>query len=92
MPSNPDEWLIVVARNLLRNSARARKTRETIAQSLLVLTPIEAEEMPKIANKRLELMFVCGHTAIDAAARAADVANRSGADGRAHCIVIFRFP
>lgn len=69
VPSNPDAWLIVVARNLLRNSARARKTREAIAQSLLVLTPIETEDMPKIADKRLELMFVCGHPAIDAAAR-----------------------
>jgi len=69
VPSNPDAWLLVVARNLLRNSARARKTREQIADSLLILTPTETEDMPAISDKRLELMFVCGHPAIDAAAR-----------------------
>ena len=69
VPSNPDAWLMVVARNLLRNGARARKTHEAIAQSLLVLTPTETDDMPKITDKRLELMFVCGHPAIDPAAR-----------------------
>lgn len=69
VPSNPDAWLLVVARNLLRNSVRARKTREQIADSLLILTPTETEDMPAISDKRLELMFVCGHPAIDAAAR-----------------------
>ena len=69
VPTNPDAWLMVVARNLLRNGARAQKTREHMADSLLVLTPTEHEEMPIIADKRLELMFVCGHPAIDASAR-----------------------
>ena len=69
MPANPDAWLMVAARNRLRDGARAQKTREQTASSLLVLTPTEAEEMPMIADKRLELMFVCGHPAIDAAAR-----------------------
>ncbi len=69
VPKNPDAWLLVVARNRLRNDARARKTREQIADSLLILTPTETEDMPAISDKRLELMFVCGHPAIDAAAR-----------------------
>ena len=69
VPANPDAWLMVAARNRLRDGARAQKTREQTASSLLVLTPTEAEEMPMIADKRLELMFVCGHPAIDAAAR-----------------------
>lgn len=48
---------------------RARKAREQTINSLLVLAPTETEDMPTIADKRLELMFVCGHPAIDAAAR-----------------------
>jgi RNA polymerase sigma-70 factor (ECF subfamily) len=60
---------MVAARNRLRDGARARKTREQTAGSLLVLAPAEAGEMPAIADKRLELMFVCAHPAIDAAAR-----------------------
>jgi RNA polymerase sigma-70 factor (ECF subfamily) len=69
VPANPDAWLMVAARNRLRNGARARKTREQIASGLVVLAPTETEDMPAIADKRLELMFVCGHPAIDAAAR-----------------------
>ncbi len=69
VPSNPDAWLMVAARNRLRDGARAGKTRDQIASSLLVLAPTETEDMPVIADKRLELMFVCGHPAIDAAAR-----------------------
>ena len=69
VPANPDAWLMVAARNRLRDGARARKTREQMASSLMVLAPTETEDMPKIADKRLELMFVCGHQAIDAAAR-----------------------
>jgi RNA polymerase sigma-70 factor (ECF subfamily) len=69
VPANPDAWLMVAARNRLRDGARARKTREQTAGSLLVLAPAEAGEMPAIADKRLELMFVCAHPAIDAAAR-----------------------
>lgn len=69
VPANPDAWLIVAARNRLRDGARARKARELIASNLLVLMPTETEDMPVVADKRLELMFVCGHPAIDAAAR-----------------------
>ncbi len=69
VPANPDAWLMVAARNRLRDRARAEKTREQTISSLLVLSPTETEEMPVIADKRLELMFVCGHPAIDAAAR-----------------------
>lgn len=69
VPANPDAWLMLTARNRLRDGARAQKTREQTASSLLVLAPTETDDMPVIADKRLELMFVCGHPAIDAAAR-----------------------
>jgi RNA polymerase sigma-70 factor (ECF subfamily) len=69
VPANPDAWLMVAARNGLRDGARARRTREQMASTLLVLAPTETEDMPVIADRRLELMFVCGHPAIDAAAR-----------------------
>ena len=70
VPANPDAWLMVAARNRLRDGARAQKTREQTTSNLLVLAPTETEDMPLIADKRLELMFVCAHPAIDAAARA----------------------
>jgi len=69
VPANPDAWVMMAAQNRLRDGARARKTREQMTSSLLVLAPTETEDMPVIADKRLELMFVCGHPAIDAAAR-----------------------
>lgn len=69
VPTNPDAWLMVVARNHLRDGARAQKTREKLAHNLMLLAPTETEEMPMIADKRLELMFVCGHPAIDVAVR-----------------------
>lgn len=69
VPANPDAWLMATARNRLRDGARAQKTRERMALSLLALAPTEAEQMPMIADKRLELMFVCAHPAIDIAAR-----------------------
>lgn len=69
VPANPDAWLMVTARNRLRDGARARKTSKQTTSSLLVLSPTETEDIPTIADKRLELMFVCGHPAIDAAAR-----------------------
>jgi RNA polymerase sigma-70 factor, ECF subfamily len=69
VPANPDAWLIVTARNRLRDGARAQKTREQTTNNLLVLAQTETGDMPVIADKRLELMFVCGHPAIDAAAR-----------------------
>jgi RNA polymerase sigma-70 factor (ECF subfamily) len=69
VPANPDAWLMVAARNRLRDGARAQKTREQTTSSLLVLAPTESEELPTIADKRLELMFVCAHPAIDATAR-----------------------
>lgn len=69
VPANPDAWLMVAAQNRLRDGARALKTREQTTSNLLVLAPTETEDMPMIADKRLELMFVCAHPAIDAAAR-----------------------
>jgi RNA polymerase sigma-70 factor, ECF subfamily len=69
VPANPDAWLMVTARNRMRDGVRAQKTREQTTNSLMVLAPTETEDIPTIADKRLELMFVCGHPAIDAAAR-----------------------
>lgn len=43
--------------------------REQTTSSLIVLAGTETGETPVIADKRLELMFVCAHPAIDAAAR-----------------------
>lgn len=69
VPANPDALLMVTARNRLRDGARARTTSKQTTSSLLVLSPTETEDVPTIADKRLELVFVCGHPAIDSAAR-----------------------
>lgn len=68
-PANPDAWLLVAARNRLRDAMRSQKVRAEAARSLLVLTATELEDAALIADKRLELMFVCAHPAIDAAVR-----------------------
>jgi RNA polymerase sigma-70 factor, ECF subfamily len=60
---------MVAARNRLRDGARTRKTREQAANILWAVAQTETEDMPVIADKRLELMFVCAHPAINAATR-----------------------
>ncbi|RXS95214.1 RNA polymerase sigma factor [Silvibacterium dinghuense] len=71
-PANPEAWLLTVARRRLVDDLRKRRSDigadalEAIASSL----SIAAEDMGKIPDRRLALLFTCAHPAIDAGIRA----------------------
>ena len=71
-PSNPEAWLLTVARRKIIDVARRRRSGEIAAGQLQLL----AEELDaaapdaEIPDQRLALMFACAHPAIDAGIRA----------------------
>src|ERR1035437_5530916 len=74
-PSNPEAWLLTVARRKMIDSLRGQ--RRKISGEDLQLTveglsaaAIAAETPTQIPDQRLALMFVCSHPAIDASIRA----------------------
>ncbi|TSE01116.1 RNA polymerase subunit sigma-70 [Skermania sp. ID1734] len=74
IPANPPAWLLTVARNRLRDmyrSAAHRTTTELDAATEPAPAPAGdvAIEDVAIEDKRLELLFVCAHPAIDRAIR-----------------------
>ncbi|WP_394771635.1 RNA polymerase sigma factor [Lacisediminihabitans sp.] len=62
IPDNPEGWLVTVAKNRWLDELKRRRP---------VPEPFEtvADDADRIPDKRLELMFVCAHPAIDAAVR-----------------------
>ncbi|MGW8816313.1 RNA polymerase sigma factor [Gordonia terrae] len=75
VPTNPEGWLLTVARNHQRDvwkSAAHRTTTvldDTHSPGATVVTPFDDVDPDAIPDKRLELLFTCAHPAIDAAAR-----------------------
>lgn len=71
VPTNPEAWLLTVARRRLVDSTRRRMQEEHTAAQLLLLsdetTDLAQHELP---DRRLGLLFACAHPAIDAAVRA----------------------
>ncbi len=71
-PSNPEGWLLTVARRKLIDVARKRNRADLVAGELQILTEsfdaasVEAE----IPDRRLALMFACAHPAIEVGIRA----------------------
>ncbi len=71
-PSNPEAWLLTVARRKTIDVARRRKSSETVSTHLQLL----AEELDAAAvnadipDHRLALLFACAHPAIEASIRA----------------------
>jgi RNA polymerase sigma-70 factor (ECF subfamily) len=71
-PSNPEAWLLTVARRKFIDGARRRRVGERATGDLQLL----AEELDAAAaesdipDRRLALMFACAHPAIDAGIRA----------------------
>jgi predicted RNA polymerase sigma factor len=61
-PSNPEGWLLTVARRKTIDAARRRKRHEDLTGQLQIL-PEDAADIP---DKRLALMFACAHPAIEA--------------------------
>jgi RNA polymerase sigma-70 factor (ECF subfamily) len=76
-PSNPEAWLLTVARRKMIDAVRRRSTGEAATAMLQVLAEeLEAggfdaaAESRGIPDRRLALMFACAHQAIDAGIRA----------------------
>ena len=71
-PSNPEAWLLSVARRKAIDSARERYSRDHSDEdvreiaALIETQPLDAD----IPDRRLALMFTCAHPAIDIAVRA----------------------
>src|SRR5277367_5454878 len=71
-PSNPEAWLLTVARRKAINTHRGRLRHEIAGNQLRIIAEgLEAAAAEsEIPDQRLALMFVCAHPAIDAAIRA----------------------
>ncbi len=68
VPDNPDAWLLTVARNRLRDewkSARARRAVPLEAGD--TLAHVDDVDVDSVPDRRLELMLVCAHPAIERA-------------------------
>src|SRR5713226_1093319 len=71
-PSNPEAWLLTVARRKAIDIARGRRRHEIAAEQLQVMAEglDAAATDAEIPDQRLALMFACAHPAIDAGIRA----------------------
>jgi RNA polymerase sigma-70 factor (ECF subfamily) len=69
VPREPDAWLMTAARNHLRNAARHQAVVDGSAADLALLLDEAAPEADDLPDRRLALMLVCAHPAIDAAVR-----------------------
>jgi predicted RNA polymerase sigma factor len=69
IPANPEAWILTVARNRLRDTWKSSAYRMTESLDETDCGPSEADDMPAIPDRRLELMLVCAHPAIDPAVR-----------------------
>ncbi|MEJ6392740.1 DUF6596 domain-containing protein [Gymnodinialimonas sp. 2305UL16-5] len=67
IPDRPEAWLLTVAKNR-RTDAMRRSARITLTDEVPDM-PDTIVDPDAIPDKRLELMFVCAHPAIDAALR-----------------------
>jgi predicted RNA polymerase sigma factor len=69
VPGNPEAWLLVVARNRMRDRWKSAAYRSTVALDENGAAPIEFDEPMDIPDRRLALMLVCAHPAISASVR-----------------------
>jgi RNA polymerase sigma-70 factor (ECF subfamily) len=72
IPEKPEAWLLHVARNRLIDAARrdqVRQNSEEILQQIAEEAQTVAATQEHFPDERLQLLFVCAHPAIDAAAR-----------------------
>jgi RNA polymerase sigma-70 factor (ECF subfamily) len=71
-PSNPEAWLLTVARRKIIDVARRRRHSEAATEQLQLLAEglDAAATDAEIPDRRLALMFACAHPAIEAGVRA----------------------
>jgi predicted RNA polymerase sigma factor len=72
-PANPEGWLLTVARRKVIDTARRHSTTEAASVELQILAEgleAAATESAEIPDRRLALLFVCAHPAIEAGVRA----------------------
>ena len=71
-PSNPEAWLLTVARRKMIDVVRRRRTGEAATGQLQLLAEglDAAAADAEIPDRRLALMFACAHPAIEAGIRA----------------------
>jgi predicted RNA polymerase sigma factor len=71
-PSNPEGWLLTVARRKIIDLSRGHRRAENASEELKVMAEgLEAAATDtEIPDRRLALMFACAHPAIDASIRA----------------------
>jgi RNA polymerase sigma-70 factor (ECF subfamily) len=69
VPNQPEAWLLTAARRRLIDQARRRQVRDRHEESLRHLASGSAAATSDAAfpDRRVELLFVCAHPAIDAA-------------------------
>ncbi len=70
-PSNPEAWLLTVARRKIIDMFRGQHRHEIVTEQLQVMAGLDAAaDSAEIPDQRLALMFVCAHPAIEAGIRA----------------------
>jgi RNA polymerase sigma-70 factor (ECF subfamily) len=71
VPGSPDAWLLTVARNRLRDQWKSAQAQRTVPLDAdrHAMAHIDDIDVDAIPDRRLELMLVCAHPAIDRAVR-----------------------
>ena len=71
VPASPDAWLLTVARNRLRDEWKSARAQRTVPLQTGPADPAQLDEVDvdAIPDRRLELMLVCAHPAIERAVR-----------------------
>jgi RNA polymerase sigma-70 factor (ECF subfamily) len=71
VPASPDAWLLAVARNRLRDQWKSARVQRDVPLDTArdTLVQIDEIDVDSIADRRLELMLVCAHPAIERAVR-----------------------
>ncbi len=72
VPGNPDAWLLTVARNRLRDEWKSARAQRAVSldAGLDALAHIDDIDVDAYPDRRLELMLVCAHPAIEQGVRA----------------------